>query len=90
MCVCVCVCFFLPPAVLEGAAGEPGAEGRAAGEGAAAQPKQSGAGATPTGVCVCVCVCFTGYILIQLVSAESGLQHRPTGSPGAGEICKSV
>lgn len=36
-------------AVLQSTAGEPGSKGQAAGDGAAAQPKQSGTGATPTG-----------------------------------------
>lgn len=54
------VCF--PSAVLQSAGGEPGSQGKAAGDGAAPQPKQSGAGATPTGsaglllLCAFVCV----------------------------------
>lgn len=42
------MCCF-PSAVLQDAAGECVSEGEAAGDGAAAQPKQSGAGETPTG-----------------------------------------
>lgn len=54
------VCF--PSDVLQSAGGEPGSQGQAAGDGAAPQPKQSGAGATPTGsaglllLCAFVCV----------------------------------
>lgn len=54
------VCF--PSAVLQSAGGEHGSQGQATGDGAAPQPKQSGAGATPTGsaglllLCAFVCV----------------------------------
>lgn len=73
-------CF--PPAVLKGTAGQPGSEGQAAGDGAAAQPKQGRAGATPTGssgLLLQMFVCVTLWTEGCCVGADVWVSHIKDG-----------
>lgn len=71
---CCCTLFIsvvcLLSAVLQDTAGKPGFEGQAAGDGATAQPKQSGARETPTGLAGLLFLWpLTGHIWLLLMLA---------------------